>query len=427
MFRRIKPISHREEVNFPADLKKLGYFINDQDQLRRIADPSEPFKYYIHKIERINERHREAIDECLRQTLDVRFAEEGLSKHYLPRGSDPKTDRCVPILVSDDLEQADKVLVIIGNTYDDLGVWSVREMEGLGINHGSMISTIRSAKKETFRVVVLNCGQNVYSPELSRATTYRSWKATTKPSPHIDEVLNRVPGHENVRNHVTSVLDEMKEQLLGKKVYFLTYAWGCWGLMKYFNENFSEWKPSIKALIAVESTHTTADIVNQDLSHFLRTHARAYIVHADPPGTFIADKRFISQTFSTNQMFSECIIPTSWESLMLPWFKRVEEDPEGCNPVFAVDWKIVEQLQEGWGDGNEAYKDGNSDPDRWEFFDDDEEQGEKLEEVVDLRDAKQAAAASASTPPSTAGGQENVKPTSEQGKETGVGKAAPSA
>ncbi|KAK6522072.1 hypothetical protein TWF281_002641 [Arthrobotrys megalospora] len=424
MFRRIKPIEHREEVNFPADLKKLGYFINSQDQIRQIAKPSEGFDYYVHKVERVNERRREAIDECIRGVLDTRFTAESLEKHFLPPGSNPSTDPCVPILISDDLDHAEKVLIIIGNTYDDLGVWSVREMEGPSINHGSMINTIRTAKEEGFSLVILNCGQNVYSPELGRAVTYRSWKAATKPSPHIDEVKNRVPGHENAQKHVESVLEEVKGRILdkegqkkkNKRVYFLTYGWGCWGLVKYLDEKFAEWKPNLEALIAVESTHTAADVTSSDLRHFLTTRGRAYIVHSDPPGTFIPDKRFICQTFSTAQIFSETIIPNAWEKVMLPWFKRVEEDPDGCNPVMLIDWESVERLKEEWGGYNKSLARPNDgdDPNRWAFEDEEDDHEEKiregeafgqegLEDMVDLRDAEQAARANKAL-------QENERP-----------------
>ncbi|KAK6496383.1 hypothetical protein TWF481_002407 [Arthrobotrys musiformis] len=444
MFRRIKPIEHREEVDFPADFKKLGYFINSQDQIRQIEKPSEGFEYYVHRVERVNEKRREAMDECIRRVLDARFVEEGLTKHFLPPGSDPASDPCVPILISNDLDDVEKVLVVIGNTYDDLGVWSVREMEGLGVNHGSMISTIQTAKKEKFGFAILNCGQNVYSPEMGRAVTYRSWKAATKPSPHIDEVKNRVPGHENVQKHVNSVLEELKGRLIGKKkkkIYFLTYGWGCWGLVKYMNVNFAEWKSSIEAIIAVESTHTAADVISSDLRHFLTTRGRAYIVHSDPPGTFIPDKRFICQTFSTAQIYSETIIPNAWKDVMLPWFKRVEEDPEGCNPVMLVDWESVERLKEEWG-GYSAKPKDTIDPNKWAFDDEeysdenndhDREQklkeggtvfGEEgLEDMVDLRDAEQAAKANRAL-------QENERPRTVTGdglKEMGVGKAAPSA
>ncbi|KAK6353383.1 hypothetical protein TWF696_005349 [Orbilia brochopaga] len=431
MFRRVKPPARKEEVHFPADLKQLGYFVNEHDQIRSIKNPEQPFKYRVHKVERVNERRREAVDECVRRILDERFAEEGFVKEYFPPGSDPAKDRCVPILVDGNLESdaVEKVLIVVGNTYDDLGIWSVREMEGPGVNHGSMVSTVQTAKAAGFHTVILNCGQNVYSPEVGRAVTYRSWRAATHDTPHIDEVLNRIPRNENVSNHVVNVLDELKGRILlgGKSkrraVYFLTYGWGCWAVVKYLNKNFDEWKDSLEALIAVESAHTITDITNPALAHFIKTRARAYIVHADPPGSFIPDRRFGCQTFSTGEIHSECIIPNHWMSLMLPWLVRVEQDPEGCNPVFAVDWAQVEKLQEGWGS---ADVDGGKQPDedKWSFDDDDDmigryEGGDKgvLEEITDLRDDVKAARAQMK--------QENIAPG--EMTEFGGGKAAPTA
>ncbi|KAJ6264157.1 hypothetical protein Dda_0299 [Drechslerella dactyloides] len=399
MFRRIKPLQHKEEVIFPIDLNRLGYFLNEHDQIRQIKNPEKAFNYHAHKVDRVNERRREAIDECIRRILEKRFVEEGLVKEYFPPGSDPAKDRCVPILVSDELEGDDveKVLVVVGNTYDDLGVWSVREMEGPGINfayingayiqHGSIISTVQTAKAAGFRTIILNCGQNVYSPELGRAVTYRSWHAATHETPHIDEVLNRIPEHENVRNHVFNVLDELKARILGlgadgkakrRAVYFLTHSTSASGLRGHVVD---EWKDSLEALIAVESTHTVSDITHPALGHFIKTRARAYIVHADQPGTFIPDRRFGCQTFATNEIHSECIIPNHWMSLMLPWFVRVEEDPEGCNPVFAVDWAQVEKLQQGWGSADvDDGADGRLlDDDKWTFDDDDDNDEEDVD------------------------------------------------
>ncbi|KAF3912716.1 hypothetical protein ABW21_db0208266 [Orbilia brochopaga] len=387
MFRRVKPLAHNEEVDFPADLKQLGYYVNEHDQLRSINQPEQGFKYHVHKIERVNERRREAVDECIRNILDERFRDAGLVKEFFPPGTDPAKDRCLPVLVDGDLDSdaVEKVLVIVGHTYDDLGVWSVREIEGPGINHGSMVSTVKTAKAAGFHPIVLNCGQNIYSTELNRAVTYKSWKAGTHDTPHIDETLNRIPQNENVRNHVVNVLDELKARILGlggnkrRAVYFLTYGWGCWAVMNYLNDNFDAWKDNLEALVAVESTHTLSDITDPALAHFIKTRARAYIVHADPAGSFIPDSRFGCQTFSSSEIHSECIVPNQWMGLILPWLVSVEQDPEGCNPVFAIDWAQVEQLREGW---NKADVDSGLQPEdeKWAVEDDG-----ALEEITDLR------------------------------------------
>jgi hypothetical protein len=66
MFRRLSS-SLPNDPSFPADLKQLGYFINDDNQIRMIEKPEEKFLYAINKNERVNELHKEAMNsEALR-------------------------------------------------------------------------------------------------------------------------------------------------------------------------------------------------------------------------------------------------------------------------------------------------------------------------------------------------------------------------
>lgn len=61
MFRRL-PTSLPKDPTFPADLKELGYFVNDNDQIRMIRNPDEKFLYAIDKNERVNEMQKEAMN-----------------------------------------------------------------------------------------------------------------------------------------------------------------------------------------------------------------------------------------------------------------------------------------------------------------------------------------------------------------------------
>ena len=61
MFRRL-PSSLPKDSTFPADLTALGYFINDDDQIRMIEKPDEKFLYTINRNERVNEMHKEAMN-----------------------------------------------------------------------------------------------------------------------------------------------------------------------------------------------------------------------------------------------------------------------------------------------------------------------------------------------------------------------------
>ena len=75
------------------------------------------------------------LTECLRNVICERFKGLGLKLTNLPLGVDAEKKRYVRIWLSDDIEtNKEKLLVIVPHTFDSLGVWSVREMEGPGIN-----------------------------------------------------------------------------------------------------------------------------------------------------------------------------------------------------------------------------------------------------------------------------------------------------
>lgn len=47
---------------FPADLEKLGYFINEKDQIRKIANPEQEFQFKINRNDRWNDLQRGAMN-----------------------------------------------------------------------------------------------------------------------------------------------------------------------------------------------------------------------------------------------------------------------------------------------------------------------------------------------------------------------------
>ena len=61
MFRRLPGGLPKDPV-FPASLKELGFFVNDNDQIRKIEHPDRGFMYTINKNERVNGMHRQAMN-----------------------------------------------------------------------------------------------------------------------------------------------------------------------------------------------------------------------------------------------------------------------------------------------------------------------------------------------------------------------------
>lgn len=61
MFRRLS--DHLpEDVLVPADLEKLGYFVNSDDQIRKITDPEQSYQYKIDRVDRVNNVYKEAMN-----------------------------------------------------------------------------------------------------------------------------------------------------------------------------------------------------------------------------------------------------------------------------------------------------------------------------------------------------------------------------
>ena len=61
MFRRL-PNTLPEDPSFPADLEKLGYSLNKDDQIRQIRNPEQKYQYVVNRNERVNDVYKEAMN-----------------------------------------------------------------------------------------------------------------------------------------------------------------------------------------------------------------------------------------------------------------------------------------------------------------------------------------------------------------------------
>ena len=61
MFRRLSNELPKDPA-FSTDLGELGYFINDKDQIRQIANPTKKYQYKINRNDRVNEVYKEAMN-----------------------------------------------------------------------------------------------------------------------------------------------------------------------------------------------------------------------------------------------------------------------------------------------------------------------------------------------------------------------------
>lgn len=61
MFRRL-PTNLPPDHVFPADLEKLGYFVDEHDLIKQTANPKQGYQYKINRNERVNDTYKEAMN-----------------------------------------------------------------------------------------------------------------------------------------------------------------------------------------------------------------------------------------------------------------------------------------------------------------------------------------------------------------------------
>ena len=61
MFRRLPHTLPKDPV-IPADFQVLGYFINDNDQIRQIRNPEQKYQFVVNRNDRVNDVYKEAMN-----------------------------------------------------------------------------------------------------------------------------------------------------------------------------------------------------------------------------------------------------------------------------------------------------------------------------------------------------------------------------
>lgn len=161
---------------------------------------------------------------CIREIVLNRLQEAGLEIWRLPFRNGPQklkaptNDPHVPILVSKNLFEATRVLVVFGEPVQDLGIWAYRSISQGGINFGSAVSFTegvfgRSSDTKDAGLVIANTGQLLWHCASSRAVTQRTWEAADRPAGPWGQATrswrNKVPGNKDWQEHIQYVFEHV--------------------------------------------------------------------------------------------------------------------------------------------------------------------------------------------------------------------------
>jgi hypothetical protein len=229
MFHRL-PNTLPKDADYPRNLAKLGFFINDKNQIKYADFPEDPFRWNITTNERTNDCHQQAVKSCIAKEMMKRLSTLGIEQLWLPDLTTskpaPEAGPTMPILTTkpNKLKEAKRVIVIVNRSDEDLGVWSwktVRSDEG--IEAGTVVSFVKDMQarakvndidEEDTAIVMLNPGQRLYSYKHQEAMTASSWQNMTRPSalhmaPIVDEKANRIDGNANPEDHLRWAMENV--------------------------------------------------------------------------------------------------------------------------------------------------------------------------------------------------------------------------
>ncbi|KAI9929242.1 hypothetical protein ASPWEDRAFT_103510 [Aspergillus wentii DTO 134E9] len=360
------------DAEFPANLEKLGYFINEKDQIRKISDPEQEFQFKINRNARYNEVHREMMNTCIRTIVSSRLQDLGLTTLRLPLSSTPN-DPHVPIWVSPNLSTASRIVVVFGEPNQDLGIWAYRSIGTQGIHAGSAVSFANAVlgrknggDQETSgdtALVLANTGQLIWNCGSRRAVTHPSWIALPRRSavdpPMTMSQRNKIPGNANWQEHVDCVFDEIlgargKLVKADAKIDIIGLAEGGLGAIRYLANDWEIWRPYISGICLsnpLQFTHIDLlDTSASSFSAFVSSRCRAYVLSDRPLGMPVSGFREHGcNCYSSGEELNiECIMASAWES-MLEWLGKVHADPGYCEKQLMV--QDVEVDLETSGDG----------------------------------------------------------------------------
>ncbi|KAI8623139.1 Arb2 domain-containing protein [Xylariaceae sp. FL1651] len=356
-----------EDPQFPSDLKGLGYFVNENDEVRSIKNPDCYYKFFISRNPRWNQRQRFGMNQAIQGVVHSRLSDLGLEKHRLPLGT-AATSPHVPIFASADIATKSRVVLIFGETHQDLGVLAQRVAGGPGgIAKGSLVSVVRALQAQQSSatdaaapgVILANTGELLWWPEGQRTLSASAFAAAPMRSAahrgnRVDAQVHLVPGHEDPRAHVAYIFEEVVPKLVsaGAGLDILGVGDGADVVESYLNwaPVWARWEKRINCLALVGGQFPEWDVRCDGLRECLRERTRAYAPSTEPLGLILSGPEGNPRTSTFTSLgcpvFSagesqhvETLLVASYPTI-LDWLQEVALTPPNDkpykNPEFTV-------------------------------------------------------------------------------------------
>ncbi|KAK4189756.1 Arb2 domain-containing protein [Podospora australis] len=370
------------DPTYATDLHDLGYFVNEDDEIRSLEDPDYYFKYFLTKNHRWNDRQRFCFNEAIGKVIRTRLSAEGLSTIRLPLGTPPNEPH-VPISMSADLPaHATRVVLFFGETSQEFGVLAHRVLGGPGgINKGSAVSLVQALQTQPSSsdddtppgIIIANPGELYWWPEGRRGLTpvgrhnipmssavHYGWR--------YDAARNAIPQNKDCQEHIRCVFEQVVEKLVNKHAKLDVVAVGDTAdeVEGYLNDEvvWEKLGPRMNSLVVMGGFYDSADFKCDGFAKFLRERGRAYTIHHSPLDNLLAGYQGNPQSTASFAAYGcptfsagpeTCItetMPIDVQPAVLPWLRQVALDGD----------KYRNEDHQVYGDDSAALPPGSSIP-----------------------------------------------------------------
>ncbi|KAH7126289.1 hypothetical protein B0J13DRAFT_679604 [Dactylonectria estremocensis] len=294
-----------KDASFPSDLAGLGYFVNEDDEIRSIENPTCYYKFFHSRNARVNERQRFAFNGALEKIVHERLEKQGLVKMTLPLDASPSQNH-TPIFATTDLASCSRIVVIFGEPTHDLGVLAGRVANGPGgLVKGSMNSFIPVLHQQAASpvdasppgIVLANMGQRYWWPEGKRALTIEGSGDTPLPSlvhsgtRHVSP-LNDIPGSESAIRHMETIFRDIvtSKTTSTSKIDVVAIGPSCEVVENFFDDQktWGSWGGRLNSMVLFGTVFDTVRLTNEGFKRFLAERTRAYLISEEPLDTPLA-------------------------------------------------------------------------------------------------------------------------------------------
>ncbi|EAA35488.1 hypothetical protein GE21DRAFT_2171 [Neurospora crassa] len=392
------------EPKFAPDLKKLSYFINEEDEVRYVHDPDFYFKYFSTKNTRYNDCQRFAFDQAVNQIIDSRLEAEGLKEVLLPLGVASKDEPHAKIRLSEDLSSKSRVVIIFGQSCQDFGILAHRVASGQGgLNKGSMVNIVKALKQQKSSatddaapgIILANPGDLWWWPEGKKGLSEFARHQIPGSSLvhwgwHHDPARNSISENANPTEHLKYIFEKVVPQFVNDKAKIDVIALGDMSdEVEQYLDNDDVWAKighRLNALVVLGGFYDMREAKCPGFKKFMDQRGRAYIMNQDPLDTLIAGPEGGSRavtgyvgygcpTYSVGpDAFVMELVLVEAGSAVLKWLQDVALDKDYVNERVHIFFPEEEEDDGKWPG--------------WDKDDNDESKGSKRIEEQDHEETK---------------------------------------